>query len=328
MLEMQKVQRKIKTITIRDIKTILISDFVFELDDDEILLIKDSSPEYRLTKVYNIINDLKTPVQPFCYEVHKQKDRFFLKIAEIKDNILFDHYVTKDLLDLSDEGADRYGISNICFPDKVNESKIRICYFPPDVPNYSTIRLYNSLEELKKHSPEYKSLSDEEKSWVCEPKNFTTVKDTIFSQNFNNWNNTAKFLKHLYLGDIKNGKFSGIHHIYALLKDRARLIEVINYPNRQGVWRGKLQLKDNRHFDNGKINKWKSKSEISTFFPNQWSNVRLIEECIFAFENRELILRNQYSNKYKSNTKSGIEVIIFTDKDENLLTIYPDWNDK
>lgn len=321
---MKKAESKIRELYVTENEIFQFPKMVLELSDNEIFAVRNASSPYRVSKVFNIDINYSSNYS-FCWKVENSKGIRYYNIVEIFNNILISHMVVWKVIE--EWSKVRYSINFLCLPDKVKEGRIKISKYPIGVASLANINYFTSIEELKKKSSVYKNLSNQEKQWICIPKNITVIKDRlIIPSDFGDDNSTAKKFKHILLGDINDRKFKGIHHIHQVLKGNAKIIEVINSPNKNGVWQGRLLLKDLRNNKLNHVNKWKSKHELSTFFPNNWDNIELIEECKYAWSNKIIQEKLKSSNKWYSKTKSGISVVIYTDKEDNIITMYPNWD--
>jgi hypothetical protein len=183
-----------------------------------------------------------------------------------------------------------------------------------DIENYST------LKQLKQSSTEYKKLDNKQKQKIIE--NIKDSAGTIF-QNLENKEISIFLIQHILLGNIIKGKVTGIHHIYPVLMGFAYVESINKYPNKSGVWEGSVGYIDKRA--NKNIKSRKRKDNISTFFPNHWDTIVLIEECNYAIIHKKEPIIDEIKNqiKWSSNTKSGIKVGIWTDINGKPASIYP-----
>ncbi len=318
---MQLTDSKIKVLHLSENESYIFPEKVYELSDNEILAIRNAPfAPFRTTLIFSNYNNL--PNVKYLWRIDEIEGDKFYWILEIQDKICYAHNILSIVLEWS---KDRYCIGPFCEPGKEKEARISIYKYPIGTPKYSNLVSYNSIKELKSNSAVFRGLSLQEKTWVCETKNITTVSTEIFSLKFDDYSFTARFLKHLLLGDIRKGHYTGIHHIFQVLRGNAKLNEMTDPPNMNGVWRGKLQLKDLRFNESVKNAIWKNKVELSTFFPNHWNNIELVEECKFAWDNKTNKIALNNSNKWDSETKTGISVVILNDKLDNIKTMYPDW---
>lgn len=325
---MKRIPTEVNEIIIDSEIKLDIPDYVFELNDNEIFTIKNVPTNYIEVFVFKINKKIEKNINPFCWRLSSIEEINKFKAVEIVDNLIFIYSFDEKVFNWSKV---RYSIGNCSKPENMQLKIIKIVKYPIGIPDDENI-VFKSINELKIRSSLYRSLNPAEKNKVCKPKNIETAEHSFLSLKFNNDDNTAKFLHHLYLGTISNGTYSGIHHIYPILVRVAKLEEIIDLPNANGIWRGIVALKDKRHQVSSECKEWKYKdnkldsdNKVSTFFPNHWDNIKLIRECKYAFDNRRFRDQGKQIKYWDSDTISGISVEIITDNNEILLSMYPCW---
>lgn len=85
---------------------------------------------------------------------------------------------------------------------------------------------------------------------------------------------------HILLGNIKNGKAGGVHHKSAIDSGSARVRPgtTKSKPNQHGVYEAHIDIKD-------ASGNYIPKTEVSTFFPDSWSEMQTLENIQHAWEN-------------------------------------------
>jgi hypothetical protein len=122
--------------------------------------------------------------------------------------------------------------------------------------------------------------------------------------------------KHIFEGEInRRGLAVGYHHrANGRDADSARLEKVISNPNAQGIYVGKIQIRDS---NNGQ---WVSKSAPSSFFPDRWSRNQVLSEIRGAFANAP----NPAAEPWQGTSPSGIRISGYYNRNSNTInTAYP-----
>ena len=103
------------------------------------------------------------------------------------------------------------------------------------------------------------------KYWLNEKGDLVEAVEVLasFKENFPRQN-----LKHLFCGEIKNGKLKGFHHARSYPE---RIKRIIHPPNEHGVY--------------GAIYCYQGKSHYSTFFPNEWDRIKVMQKVNESFRN-------------------------------------------
>ena len=126
---------------------------------------------------------------------------------------------------------------------------------------------------------------------------------------------TGKTVRHIFEGEINSsGRAVGCHHTNAINSGHSRLRpgEPIT-PGPDGLYRAKVDVKD----ANGN---WIQKNAESTFFPDNWSKDRILEEISDAFRNPNKIT---IGNKWEAISPSGIKIGGYLDPHGNIATAFP-----
>ena len=217
-----------------------------------------------------------------------------------------------------------YVIGNFATLDsnKKVERGISIMKIPKFINSLDDFEVYPTLQELKSNSLEYKKLDNRQKQKVIE--NIIESENMIF-KNMEHTTMSVFLVQHILLGNTSKGKATGIDHIHPIFAGFAYVENITKYPNKNGVWEGTVGYIDKRSISNNKVNHYKKKDNPSTFFPNHWNTIVLIEECDYAITHKQEPFIDEKTNqtKWKSKTKSGIEVEIWTDRNEKPTSIYP-----
>jgi len=122
--------------------------------------------------------------------------------------------------------------------------------------------------------------------------------------------------KHIFEGEInRRGLAVGYHH-RANGRDAAsaRLEKMISNPNAQGIYVGKIQI---RNSSNGQ---WVSKSAPSSFFPDRWSRSQVVSEIRGAFANAP----NPLAEPWQGTSPSGVRIYGYYNRNSSTInTAYP-----
>lgn len=321
---MKRIKTPIKEIELRisenKSEVLKIPEYVFELNEEELNAIRNTIEPFRSqTEIFDIIGGDPIPDLAFCWDF-KAESYTFLKVIDIINNIAYLHTVITDVLTWTKR---RFLIGDFALTDPQTQDGVKILSLEAGVPSFiSHLPIYDSLPDLKQNDL-FRRLTDRQKQNVIKETNIQRVTDLIFTKM--NYRMNPDFVQHLYFGTLKKGKASGVHHIKPILRGFVEVVEIVKPQNKQGVWEAKIRLLDGRYKRNSKVKRWKEKDDPSTFFPNQWNSLTLLQECNFAFENKLNPSQKGRSLKWESTTKSGIPVEIWTDENEEITSIYPIW---
>jgi hypothetical protein len=120
---------------------------------------------------------------------------------------------------------------------------------------------------------------------------------------------------HIFQGEInRRGLAVGYHHRpNGKDSNNARMVKLTGLPNRQGVYIGRVEI---RNPANGQ---WVSKLSSSTFFPDQWSQVKVLSEIQSAFTSA-----NKSKEPWQGTSPSGLKIEGYYNKATNTITTaYP-----
>ena len=122
---------------------------------------------------------------------------------------------------------------------------------------------------------------------------------------------------HILRGNIKNGKAGGVHHISAITQGTAREIgERIDGPN--GLYKVKVSVKD----ATGKYIEKITNDGYSTFFPENWDQIRVLDEINHAvrISKRNFIQGNEYWGFAKDGTT---KIHYYLRSDGTIISAFP-----
>ncbi|MCL1494876.1 MAG: EndoU domain-containing protein [Pseudanabaena sp. Salubria-1] len=104
---------------------------------------------------------------------------------------------------------------------------------------------------------------------------------------------------HIFQGEInRRGLAVGYHHRpNGKDSNNARMVKLTGLPNRQGIYIGRVEI---RNPANGQ---WVSKLSSSTFFPDQWSQVKVLSEIQSAFASS-----NKSKEPWQGTSPSGLKI--------------------
>ncbi|CAQ83260.1 MULTISPECIES: EndoU domain-containing protein [Photorhabdus] len=121
--------------------------------------------------------------------------------------------------------------------------------------------------------------------------------------------------EYVFHGEInQRGKAVGFHHEVSIgHQGKARITEITNPPNAQGVYQGKVEIFD------VKTNQWIPKGADSTFFPQSWNRQKIMSEIRGAYQNGTI----QPNGKWSGTSPSGIKIEGWLDASGNINTAFP-----
>ncbi|PZU98278.1 MAG: hypothetical protein DCE90_03930 [Pseudanabaena sp.] len=121
--------------------------------------------------------------------------------------------------------------------------------------------------------------------------------------------------KHIFEGEInRRGLAVGYHH-RANSRDarNARLVRVVSNPNSQGVYVGRVEIRNSK-------GQWINKSANSSFFPDRWSRNQVLSEIRGAFANSP----NPLLEPWQGTSPSGLRISGYYNRNTNTInTAYP-----
>lgn len=131
-------------------------------------------------------------------------------------------------------------------------------------------------------------------------------------ENLDDWSRNA--VNHIFLGEVKlNGKnvsSQGFH--YAQIRHNGNIIvrKNLRTTNAHGVYRGNVIIRGVK------------KNAFSTFFPRTWSPQQTVNEINYAYKNKKNI-----HGKIIGQTKDGIKVVFRLNKQNKIISAYPEYEE-
>lgn len=176
---------------------------------------------------------------------------------------------------------------------------------------------FDSIYELKKKSFIFSSVKlDKHRERILKSGNIKEIKDLILTEKGTTWDATfMRSLHHTMVGKITKQKVKGVHFFNP---DEIRIIEKVSINNTTGVYSARIEKL------NKETGEWIEKVEITDFFPDSWSIHQLFHECLYAYNNKI----HFSSNIYKSKTISGIPIKFIINEHGEILTFYPEIEEK
>ena len=122
-----------------------------------------------------------------------------------------------------------------------------------------------------------------------------------------------KALRHILRGDVKKGKAGGVHHKSAIKAGTAKKIGTQTQgPN--GLY--KVEVKD----ANGNWIPKKTNGGYSTFFPDNWDQIRTMDEIAHAKKALTLVKGNEYAG---FSVDGLIEIRMYLKDDGTIISAFP-----
>jgi hypothetical protein len=120
---------------------------------------------------------------------------------------------------------------------------------------------------------------------------------------------------HLFHGEInRRGDAVGYHHRPSGQDAAtARVTQVVEPPNAQGVYTGRVEVFDPR------TNTWVTKDLPSSFYPDTWTQERVLLEVRGAYGARDVI----NGNRWEGTSPSGIRIRGYLNPDGSINTAFP-----
>ncbi|WFQ81399.1 EndoU domain-containing protein [Xenorhabdus sp. SF857] len=110
----------------------------------------------------------------------------------------------------------------------------------------------------------------------------------------------------------KKGKAVGFHHEGAH-HGKARIVQMTNPPNSQGIYTGKVEIRD------ANTGEWIAKARESSFYPKSWSPQKVIDEIKGAYQNATI----HPNGKWSGTSPNGIKIEGWLDASGKINTAYP-----
>jgi hypothetical protein len=210
-----------------------------------------------------------------------------------------------------------YLVKNVDSRPQILEPGLRIVSFKNQIPifrNTESEGPFYTVEEIVLNSQfylEHKKENAERAKQIILKKNILNADKPVQVKNSDIEKFDSSFgdlLHHILLGNIKKNKLQGIHFFD---RDLHEVIIITKSIDRFGVWEGIVRSKS--------LKKNNIKDKRSTFFPENWNTIILVQKLIEAFKSKIKLSEN----KYRGQTKEGMYIIFFMDKNK-LLTVYPE----
>nr|WP_232037772.1 EndoU domain-containing protein [Serratia rubidaea] len=120
--------------------------------------------------------------------------------------------------------------------------------------------------------------------------------------------------KHVFHGEInRRGNAVGFHHEASIgHQGKARITEITDPVNAQGVYRGKVEV------FNPQTGQWVQKGPESTFFPKSWNRQKVLTEIKGAHNNATI-----NGSRWEGVSPSGVKIGGYLDSNGNINTAFP-----
>ncbi|WXG15183.1 EndoU domain-containing protein [Xenorhabdus griffiniae] len=119
--------------------------------------------------------------------------------------------------------------------------------------------------------------------------------------------------EHVFHGEVnRRGNAVGFHH-EGDHHGKARIVQMTNPPNSQGIYTGKVEIR------NAKTGQWIPKERESSFYPESWSQQKVLDEIKGAYQNATI----QPNGKWSGKAPSGIRIEGWLDASGKINTAYP-----
>ncbi len=126
---------------------------------------------------------------------------------------------------------------------------------------------------------------------------------------------TPKTIKHIFEGEIKAGKATGVHHIDAIRGGTARIVPGTIKIGPKGVFKAIVEVKD-------AAGNWVRKTAnggYSSFFRPTWNKQKVLEEITHAFNNKIFVK----GNTWLGTASDGTKIEMYLDKSGNIISAFP-----
>ncbi|CAG9611989.1 Ribonuclease [Bacillus rhizoplanae] len=141
---------------------------------------------------------------------------------------------------------------------------------------------------------------------------FNEVKDTfLFFDKYKSHPNSIYknngTVEHIFHGNINSkGSAGGYHHVSMM--GEGEILNITKQPNKYGVYEAKVTV-------NGVV-----KVPTSTFFPDEWSRVEVLQAIKEAYNNKVYTGRK---NSYIGTTSNGMKITMFIDSNGRIISAFP-----
>ncbi len=121
---------------------------------------------------------------------------------------------------------------------------------------------------------------------------------------------------HIMRGNVKRGRAGGVHHKSAVSQGEAREIGARIQSSDGLLYKVKVEVKD----ANGNFIAKKSNGGYSTFFPDSWDQMRVLDEIKHARNNKKFVSGNEYWGYSKD---GKIKIHMYLRNDGTIISAYP-----
>jgi hypothetical protein len=134
---------------------------------------------------------------------------------------------------------------------------------------------------------------------------------------YNRMFKSADDVVHVLRGKVKNGYAGGVHHKSAFDLETARIRPgtTKSTPNQHGVYEAKVDVKN-------ASGEFIEKAEPSTFFPDDWDQMKTMENIMHAWESNSKVPNT--NNVYRGFSIDGnIEIHMYLRPDGSIISAFP-----
>jgi hypothetical protein len=124
-------------------------------------------------------------------------------------------------------------------------------------------------------------------------------------------------IEHLFHGEInEHNRAVGFHHRGSIGHEgKARVTKITREVNQYGVYAAKVEI------FNPSENRWVPKSRRSTFFPDNWSRQKVLDEIRVAYSSAKL--SSDGSRYWEGTCSAGFRIGGYLNEDGTIRTAYP-----
>jgi len=132
------------------------------------------------------------------------------------------------------------------------------------------------------------------------------------------WGRSPINSRHVLTGEINShGAAVGFHHRFGGVDpSSARVTSIIDPPNALGVYRARVEIMDHS-------GAWVSKASSSTFFPDAWSQARVMEEITGALVGAQRNIAGKPANYFEGLSPSGVRIGGYLNSTGGINTAFP-----